>query len=191
VGPEGEQGEEGIVGPQGVQGIQGIQGLKGDQGEQGVQGIQGIAGPVSAGELGIGEPTMQTIIAPGGSLGTADLITATSTSGTSLVSTAVTFEVVGTTTSSETEVSCEFMGVGVTSSNPVLRLYSRPDGMAQMVIFASITQGTTATLVCSASHDHSGVDPLTVGVRWDGSIGQRANTSNSTPQNSFAPAPPT
>ena len=110
------------------------------------------------------------------------MITATSTEGTSLVSTAVSFEV--TAGDSYTTISCEFTGSGVSSSNPVLRLYSQPAGMAQMMIFASIDEGSTATLGCTAVI--TGGDPLTtVGYRWDGGIGQRADTSNTIPQNNF------
>jgi hypothetical protein len=128
---------------------------------------------------------MQTIAAGFGGTGQADVITATSTEGTSLVSTAVSFEVTGSTGGdSYTEISCAFTGSGVTSSAPVLRLYSQPDGMAQMMIFASIDEGSTATLGCTALIV-SGDLGSTVGYRWDGGIGQRANTSNMTPQNNF------
>jgi hypothetical protein len=129
------------------------------------------------------------IIATGiGGTGQADVITATSTEGTSLVSTAVSFEVTGSEGDSYTTISCEFTGSGVSSSAPVLRLYSQPDGMAQMMIFASIDEGETATLDCTAVIVGGDVG-TTVGYRWDGGIGQRANTSNSIPQNNFTQAP--
>jgi hypothetical protein len=126
---------------------------------------------------------MQTIIGATAATGlsSANLITATSTAGTSLVSTAVSFEVLG---ESQTDVSCEFTGAGVQSSAPVLRLYSNPNGMAQMMIFASIPQGVTATLGCTADII-SVASTAAVSYRWDGGIGQRANTSNTIPQNNF------
>jgi hypothetical protein len=104
---------------------------------------------------------------------------AQSISGDSLVSAAVTFEVTGGTGGSA-DVQCEFTGSGVTSSRPMIRLHSEPRGMAQMVIFAEVSEGSTAVLSCNASVTGGTV---VMDYRWDGALGIRANTTD--PQNGF------
>jgi hypothetical protein len=118
-------------------------------------------------------------------------MTARSIEGTSLVTAAVTLGATGNIGATALEVSCAFEGAtGVQSSRPRLTVFaSNPRGMAQMVIFGKVDQGSTATLVCRTTVDNDSVGNMYLNYRWDGALGIQANTEGVTPstipQNQF------
>jgi hypothetical protein len=120
-------------------------------------------------------------------------MTARSIEGTSLVTAAVTLGATGATAATALEVSCAFEGAGVQSSRPRFKVFaSNPDGMAQMVIFGKVDQGSTATLVCRTTVDNDSAGNMYLNYRWDGALGIQANTDGVTPstlpQNNFTQA---
>jgi hypothetical protein len=128
-----------------------------------------------------------------GPQGIVDLVTAAATTGgTSFVTSAVSVKMdpsdpLAEFTSANVTVECAFIGSpgsGVISSSPILRLTSAPRDMAQMVIFASIPSGETATLKCAAEVYNAG-GPIDVSYRWDGAIGLEAVQNKAGRDNQF------
>jgi hypothetical protein len=163
--------------------------------------LTSIEGAISPGEFAAGQTgsTVGSLLfsSTTGPSNSVEVMTATSASGKSLVTAAVTISLTPDTGLSEGptgtyaigRVECGFTGEDVTSSRPILRLDSSPSGMAQMVIFAEVNEGATAVLECEATLDTlQGVDGpwARFDIRWDGALGIGANTAAS--QNNFQPS---
>jgi hypothetical protein len=101
------------------------------------------------------------------------IVEATSESGSSLVTGSVIFTVTG---SGGAEVSCAFEGPGVESATPVLQIVSNPTGMQQMTIFALLSEGSDAELICDARVVFG--SSVNVSASWSGGIGHTANTED-------------
>jgi hypothetical protein len=158
--------------------------------------LTSIEGAISPGEFAAGQTGSaggSLLFSSPGQSNSVEVMTATSSSGKSLVTAAVTISL--TPDSGDPgmyafgNVECGFTGEGVTSSRPILRLDSSPSGMAQMVIFAEVNEEATAVLECEATLEAiEGVDfPWAqFDIRWDGALGIGANTAAS--QNNFQPS---
>jgi hypothetical protein len=162
--------------------------------------LTSIEGAISPGEFAAGQTGStdgSLLFSSPGQSSSVEVMTATSASGKSLVTAAVTISLTPDTEPSDVDpgtyaigdVECGFTGLGVTSSRPILRLDSSPSGMAQMVIFAEVNEGATAVLECEATLDtiEGGESPWArFDIRWDGALGIGANTAAS--QNNFQPS---
>lgn len=176
-GPQGATGAQGATGPTGPVGPAGAVGATGPAGPAGPAGPEGAPGPAGSDATVLGgayfpEPESAPLSLDGTPT---DLLSATSVSGTSLVSATVGVQVTGGATSFAI-VECRLVGEGVDSSTArsIVAASTGLGGLSQLQVLGSVDAGADAVLRCSVA---LAADAPTVNVTLEGVIGHTVSTA--------------